>query len=517
MRRPNILLLFSDEHSFRFMGHVGAAEGVEPIATPAFDALAAGGTRFSDAYCQMPLCTPSRLCMLTGREVRGAGAWGNCDVLRPELPTLGGLLRDAGYTTCLIGKMHLGGTQQFVGFQYRPYGDLLGRTGHQWEPLGDPRRSLRDRTATAVGETMIPESRIQDEVVAAETVAFLREQAHRRPDTPWLLCAGFSRPHFPLTAPRRHLGRFWPDGVTDPKVPAAGDAWDHPMSVGMRAGFRTEAIDRDEMMYARACYFACVSYLDEILGDLFARLDRSGLLEDTIILYTSDHGEMAGEHGMWWKNGWYEACTRVPLIVSTPQQRRGEQPAAVCRTPVGLVDLLPTLTALAGATTPDDVDGADLSAVVTGTGEPPERPIVCDNLIPRWGAGTEFRMVRRGRYKVVIFRDAPPLAFDLADDPGEQHNLLARADGPPAAVRDLLGWAAESIDFDAAERERTERDGNLKQQYAQGTDDRSGNCFHMPNGIVVNADDTLYHPEIIADDPTVLFGNDWQNQNKHDV
>ncbi len=134
-KRPNILLLLSDEHSFRFMGHVSEDEGGEPIQTPNLDRLATQATVFSDAYCQMPLCTPSRISMLTGREVRNCGAWKNGSVLRPELPTLPGVLRDAGYTTCLVGKMHLGGTQQFVGFEHRPYGDLTGKTGHQWEPI----------------------------------------------------------------------------------------------------------------------------------------------------------------------------------------------------------------------------------------------------------------------------------------------------------------------------------------------------------------------------------------------
>ena len=130
---------------------------------------------FTDAYCQMPLCTPSRICLLTGREVRKSGAWENNSVLRPELATLPGTLRDAGYTTCLVGKMHLEGTQQFVGFQHRPYGDLTGKCGHQWEPLTDSvlQKSMRGRT-TEVGVTQIPESLIQDEVVAHETVAFLR-------------------------------------------------------------------------------------------------------------------------------------------------------------------------------------------------------------------------------------------------------------------------------------------------------------------------------------------------------
>ena len=512
-QRPNILLLFSDEHSFRFMGHVPESAGGEPIETPTFDQLAAQATVFSDAYCQMPLCTPSRMTMLTGREVRGCGAWSNCNVLRPELPTIPSVLRDAGYTTCLTGKMHLGGTQQFIGFEHRPYGDLTGNTGHQWEPLTDAAKGMRARTRDAVGITQIPESRIQDEVVCHESVAFLREHQHANPDKPWFLCASFSRPHFPLTAPRRHLDRFWPDGVTEPKVPASGDAYDHPMSVGMRKGFQTEAISHDEMMYARACYFACVSYLDEVIGDLFLRLEKDGLLDNTIIVYSTDHGEMAGEHGMWWKNGWYEACTRIPLIVSTPEQRRGEVAARTCATPVALVDLLPTLASLAGVTAPADLDGANLSGVVT-RGEPaPDRPIVCDALTPRWGDGTEFRMLRQGRYKYVRFRNAPPLAFDLEADPGEQRNLLQSGEVLPARLQELARYAETSIDFDAAERERVERDGDLSRRYVLDAGSGVGNLYHMPTGNVVSADEMLYRPVQIAESMDELVGPGWTRQN----
>ena len=154
-------------------------------------------------------------------------------------------------------------------------------------------------------------------MVCHESLAFLREHQHQNPQKPWLLCAGFSRPHFPLTAPRRHLEKYWPDNVTEPRIAATGDAYDHSMSAGMRKVFMADDISRSEMMYARACYFACVSYLDEIIGDLLLRLEKDGLLDNTIIAYTTDHGEMAGEHGVWWKKGWHEACTRVTLIIST--------------------------------------------------------------------------------------------------------------------------------------------------------------------------------------------------------
>ena len=516
MASQNILFLFSDEHSYRCMGHVAPDHGGEPVHTPTFDDLAARSSRFTDAYCQMPLCTPSRITLLTGLEVRKSGAWSNESVLRPELATLPGIFREAGYATCLVGKMHLGGTQQFCGFQHRHYGDLTGKTGHQSEPIDNPDRDgMRERTARA-GLTGIPESLIQDQVVTHEAVSFLRNHHSKTPDKPWFLCAGFSRPHFPLTAPQRWLDRYWPEGVTEPRVSAGGDAYDHPMSVGMRRGFQADEITHEEMMYARAAYFANVSYLDEVIGDFLLRLGASGLLENTIIVYTTDHGEMAGEHGVWWKNGWYEACTRVPLIISTPEQRAGKVKPNVFSTPVSLLDVFPTLCGVTGVAAPPNLDGMDLSESVRGTGRPPDRPIYCDALAPRWGEGTEFRMIRYRNWKYVRFRNADPLFFDLDADPGEQKNLIHQ--GIPDHARQdfvyLESVAAESMDFDRAEEERVVRDGGLSETYAQGLPASTGNLYLLPSGRVVNADDTLYRPSVIAGDPAEAFGTGWEMQNK---
>ena len=507
--RPNILFLLSDEHSFRCMGRCAEEDGGEPICTPNFDWLAERGAVFTDAYCQMPLCTPSRISLLTGREVRASGAWTNRSVLRPELPTLPGALAAAGYETCLVGKMHLGGNVQYAGFRHRPYGDLTGGTGHQWEPLGSEERTgMRVRTEKA-GVTEIPESLIQDQVVCHESVAWLREFHSARPDRPWFLCASFSRPHFPYTSPARHFNRYWPGNITPPRVGPTGDAYDHPMSVNMRKGFEADAISDEEMMKARAAYFACVSYLDEAIGDLLLRLESAGLLENTIVVYASDHGEMAGEHGVWWKNGWYEACTRVPLIVSTPEQREGDDSARTIRTPVGLVDLFPTLCAFAEAETPDELDGEDLSAVVCGEAEAPDRPIFCDALTTRWGKGNEFRMARWGRFKYVGFRSAPPLFFDLEEDPGEQRNLVDCAEGEARDALDRMrGLVGKTMDFDAAEWERDVRDGELKEKYSQGLGRRWGNLYVMPSGKVADADAPLYSPTTLSDNPAEFF-HDW--------
>ncbi|MEM7028071.1 MAG: sulfatase-like hydrolase/transferase [Chloroflexota bacterium] len=508
MTQPNILLLFSDEHSFRCMNHVPASAGGEDVHTPNFDKLVSQGTVFNNAYCQMPLCTPSRMCLLTGREVRNAGAWDNKTVLDPSLTTMPKTFAESGYTTALIGKMHFGGNLQFHGFQHRPYGDLLGNTGHQWEPLeAEDRHGMEVRTRDS-GLTEIPASKIVDEVICHETVAFAREQRHANPDKPWLICASFSRPHFPLNAPARHFERYWPNGITEPKVPASGDAFDHPMSVGMRKGFMADQISYEDMMRSRAAYFACVTYMDEIIGDLLVRMEADGLLENTIIVYTTDHGEMAGEHGVWWKNGWYEACTHIPMIVSLPEQRYGNMPARSVDTPVGLIDLFPTFCGLSDVTKPDGLDGADLTTVLQDGAEAPDRPIYCDVLTPRWGEGTEFRMIRQGQYKYVAFRDAPPLFFDLENDQAEQHNLVDNATGEAKTMLDQLQKvAADTMDFEAAAQERIETSKTLDDKYPVFPN-RHGNQYLMPSGKLVDGDDMLYDPDVLAENPAEIFA-DW--------
>jgi len=508
--RPNVLFLFSDEHSFRCLGR---HDDGEPVATPALDGLADGGTELTDAYCPMPLCTPSRLCTLTGREVRAAGAWGNSRVLSPDRPTLPGRLSDAGYETCLVGKMHLGGSRQYVGFDHRPYGDLTGATGHQWEPLDrEGGRSIGDRIGDA-GVTEIPESQLQEEVTVRESLAWIREHEHAS-DDPWFLTASFSRPHFPLTAPRRYVERFWDldadaptDRLTEPRVGRTGDAAEHPMTVGAVEGFETGSIDPHAQQRARACYFACVEYLDDLLGRFLAELEREGLLEDTVVVYGSDHGELAGEHGLWWKHTWHEAAARVPLIVRTPAQRAGDAATADLSTPATLLDVFPTVCGLAGVDAPADLDGVDLStAIETGT-EPDRGPVVCDNPTDRWGDGTEFRAVRDGRYKYVAFRNAPELLFDLDADPLEQDDLSDDPDGAAAeALERLREYVQRTMDFDAVARERAADD--LHERYPLDVDEPvgSGNCY-VVDGRVVDADAPLYRPHVVTDDPAAAFAD----------
>ena len=134
--------------------------------------------------------------------------------------------------------------------------------------------------------------------MAGETVAFLRERRHASPDMPWFVCASFSRPHWPVTVPRRWFDRYWPSGVTAPKVGRGGDSQDHPTVQAISAMNQVDTLSDQEAVRARAAYFGCVSYLDEVLGDLLVVLERDGFLDNTIVVYASDHGESAGEHGI---------------------------------------------------------------------------------------------------------------------------------------------------------------------------------------------------------------------------
>lgn len=500
--RPNVLLVLTDQHSHRFLGSRSADEGGEPVRTPALDDLAASSARFDAAYCPVPLCTPSRFCLLTGKEATRAGGWNNRSVLDPDLRTLPEHLSGSGYETYLEGKMHLGGTVQFAGFDHRTYGDLTGQSAHQAEPP-DAYDHPPDygRLLTEVGETAVPESLLQERRVVEETVSSLREHRHAHPDRPWFMCASFSRPHWPRTAPRRFVDRHEGD-VPDPPVGREGDAADHPLveTCADRTGVRDRS--REELRRARAGYFAAVEYIDEIIGDMIARLEREGFLDETVVVYASDHGELAGEHGLWEKRTWHEASTRVPLFVGVPAHRSGEAEPATLETPVSLLDLFPTLCGLVGVDPPGDLNGHDRSAAVREGTEPDPEPVVVDCFGMVGNPDLHYRMVRDGQYKYVRFRDAPELLFDLQADPLERRNLADKEDAP-AALAELRSFVDDSLSFADAD-ERRERDERLAERYRLPTPKGDPNQYHV-DGRVIDADTLLYHPHVVTDDPAAAY------------
>jgi len=346
-------------------------------------------------------------------------------------------------------------------------------------------------------------------------MAFLREHHHRNPHRPWFLCASFIRPHPPFTAPPRHFERYWPDGVTEPAVTDTGD---HIFSQQVAEFYKADELSDEQILRARAAYFACVSYLDEFIGDLLAGLEREGFLDDTIVVYTSDHGEMMGEHNLWGKRTWHEESAHVPWIIQLPEHRSGEIDRATITTPVSLEDLFPTLCGLAGASAPDDLDGVDLSNTIYTGDEPVRGPVFYDFLIPLFGEERVYRAIVDEQYKYVGFRDEPDLLFDLNEDPFEQHDLISDPSiDSSEVVEDFRRLLDETMDFEAAAEERMKAaDESGKYGFGLDIPPGTGNVYQMPDGRLVDADTPLYRPFVLAPDASRVF-DDWPDHDEADT
>jgi choline-sulfatase len=523
--RPDVLLLVGGGHNYR---HLGARGG--PVETPTLDGLLEGGTAFERAYTPAPAPTPGRVGLLTGRRAASTGVCGEGDPLPADVETLPRWLGRAGYDTCLVGSLGVTGDRQFAGFDHRPYGDLTtkagvqfdpptnpkargspfesktdgvgGAHGHRYDPIDPDRRApdpWRGLTADA-GETGVPESARQDRAIVSEAVDWLREH-DATSESPWLLTASFPRPSPPLTAPARHVERYRPGDL--PEV-GADDAPAHPVADAKRERDEVqshtvaEAADLDDAQVrrSRAAYRASVSYLDEVIGDLLATVEREGLLEDTVVVYAGAAGTLLGEHGLWWDGAWHEGATRVPLVVETPAHRDGTRERATIETPVSLLDLAPTLCGLAGVAAPADLDGTALADAVATGAEPDRGPVVSEFLARRYGDGTEFRVAVDGDDKHVAFRDAPDLRYDLSADPAETSPRTGASEGTPA----------DAVDF-AAAADRRERVAATAGDLVGGRG-TSGNAHLLPDGRLLDADLALYKPDVLAETASRLFA-DW--------
>lgn len=474
--RPNILFLLSDQHSPFFSGYAG-----HPVVkTPHLDRLARTGIVFDRAYCQSPLCCPSRASLLTGRYCRDLGIYDNQHILDSNGITFPRTLGTAGYRTCVIGKTHYNG-EQFQGYQERPYGDLYGQA-HQ----PDPRR-LPERGAAGLGGVIetagpsgIPLPLTQTEICVAESAKWLQTHVASRGGQPFCLSVHFDKPHFPICPPAEYLRRYegrvhlpdLPKGFLDRETPF------------VRAAMRAFGIcdperhDRAAHERALAAYCACIEWMDDAIGRVLATLDYLGLAENTLVVYSSDHGEMAGERGTWQKSVFYEASARIPLIMRFPPLTGS---GGRCdANPVGLIDMFPTFCELAGIATPQACAGISLLPLLRG--ETIARDAIFSESVILHSPNDAGCMIRTGRWKYNTYLDGTDELYDLEADPGEWNNL---ATAPiHAAVRTelrkrvLAFWQPEQ---QLARYEARPRMAKQKHFY------EFSNQFIMGNGAVVDA------------------------------
>ncbi len=436
-RRPNILLVMYDQlapQSLRVHGH-------PLVRTPFIDGLAEDGIVFDAAYCASPLCAPARFSMMAGRLASTIGAFDNAAEFPAEVPTFSHVLRRAGYRTVLSGKMHFVGPDQLHGFERRLSTDMYP-ADFGWTPdwRNPDKRWYWYHNMQSVVEAGIYERTLEidyDEEVGFQAVRQVYDMARDDDTRPWFMTVSYMHPHDPFMTPAEHWNRYRHDDIDLPRVAPLPDAQMDPHGRRLRRLYAVDEYDisDERVRNARHAYYGMISWGDDRLGELLHALDVTGQREDTIIVLTSDHGEMLGEHGLWYKMSFRERSARVPLIVNAPARFAARRVAE----PVGHLDLLPTLAALAAdgeAVLPDTpLDGVSLLPALHGD------TLARDGIAAEYlaeGVPAPMFMLRRGSLKYIACGDDPPQLFDLEADPDERHNLA----GAPEHAEAAAGFAA---------------------------------------------------------------------------
>ncbi len=448
MKAPNILFLMSDQHTARLMGCAGAPF----VRTPNLDRLAAQGIRFANAYCAHPHCVPSRAAMMTGLQTYKIPCFAHPAPFPSEIPTWAHLLRATGYHTVMNGKMHFVGPDQLHGFHEHWNEKACPIDGFRWgEERPDPTTGRRYWIDLHFEGDPVYERRTQQETaILRDAIAFI-ENAPR--DRPWCHVASFGGPHYPQIMTRELF-----DSYADTPIPAPASG---PEALHRRHQhwYRCWGFDRlsaDDNRIGRQAYLAMITQVDAWLGKILEALERSGLADNTIIVYTADHGEMWAEHGLWGKQVFFEESAAVPLIVSAPAL--GFRQGAVVETPVSHLDLYPTLRDWCGIKSwIPPIDGRSLDAVMREDSALADVPVFAEFD----GADTKGpeRMVRYRNLKLNYYHKQGLELFDLATDPGELNNC---ADVPAYAAAKAELWAMLTNGWNPEEIDRRVR---LDQEY----------------------------------------------------
>lgn len=423
--RPNVVVLMTDQQSVTAL----SANGNKDLKTPAMDSIAAEGTSFIESYCPYPVCSPSRSSIWTSRMSHETGVRVNGLKIADGIPNLGHIFTDAGYETAYCGKWHLpGNTKTIYGFQELPYQPYKGS--------GDP--GARN-----------------DGPVASACIEYL----HQKAKEPFLMVASFINPHDICEWIRAHRGSrqyarpsrfpYAPTNMgVDPNEPeymqhhraAAYDKMSEAVKIASEW-------TRDDVRYYLHGYYRLVEEVDKQVGRILDALKERGLMENTLVLLTSDHGEGMGAHRWAQKAGFWEEAVKVPFVLAGPGV--GQRGVVDTRTLVSGLDIVPTLCDYAGVKPPPLMRGISLRGAIEGAANP--RPFIVSEQSGFGGDDRQGRMLRTQRYKYVVYSGGarPEQLFDMIHDPGETLNLARRKEGQAAlaAHRAMLEkWIAETKD-----------------------------------------------------------------------
>ncbi len=459
--RPNILFLMADQLRSDCLGCMGN----QAVHTPNLDAIAREGVVFTNAYSSTPTCTPARAGLLTGMSPWHHGMLGYGRVARHYRVELPRLIREAGYYTFGIGKMHWYPQRALHGF----HGTLLDESGRVESPgfVSDYHRWFMEAApgknpdATGLGWNdyrawpyVLPEALHPTRWIGQTAVDFLRN--YNRPE-PFMLKVSFERPHSPYDPPPRfwemyqdgdlpapHVGK-WAARFASHKIPPATTLWHGDLGV-------------NQAKRSRHGYYGNVSFVDEEIGRIISVLKERGWYENTLIIFFADHGDMLGDHNLWRKSYAYEGSAHIPMLLRWPTQfghdeRRGQQ----MDQPVELRDVLPTFLDAAAAKFPEGIDGRSLLDLVRGQTRNWREAIdlehdVCYSVDNHWNAMTD------GRWKYIFHAyDGHEQLFHLEEDPGELHDLA----GDPGYQTVLREWRDRLVEHLSERGEPFVKNGRL--------------------------------------------------------
>jgi len=418
---PNILVIQADQ----LTPGVLPAYGHPLVKAPNLDALAASGVVFESAYCNFPLCVPSRASMLAGRFAHNIASWDNAMEMPAHIPTLAHYLRDAGYHTVLSGKMHFIGPDQLHGFDERTTTDIYP-ANFTWTPdwiVGERYRptGINPSGIVEAGQCVRSLQIDYDDEVEHATVQKLFDLARFNNDKPWLLWASFTHPHSPFVTTKKYWDLYDHDDIDMPKVaPIPVEELDE-MSRWLYYAHAQDrmTIKEEHVRNARHAYYGMTSYVDDKVGHIMTTLEELGLRENTVVVFIADHGEMLGERGKWFKQYFYEGSVRIPMIVSYP----GTYAPGRVSEHVSLVDLLPSFMDWAGAdwTPVNPMDGHSLDGLLSGDDPGWDNTVISE--YTGEGVIAPCRMLRRGDWKYIYTHGHPGLLYNVTEDPLELDNL----------------------------------------------------------------------------------------------
>lgn len=443
-KQPNMLIIMADQLTALALGCYDHPH----VKSPHVDELASQGVQFDAAYSSSPLCTPARYAFMTGQNISRCAGYDNASYMPATMPTFAHYLRLMGYHTCLSGKMHFVGPDQLHGFENRVTTDVYP-ADFGWVPDwtdSDNRIDLWYHNMSSIkqaGVAAITNQLAYDDEVGHEAQRAIYNHARSTDDRPLCLVASFIHPHDPYATRQRFWDLYEGIDLELPRVSRPRREDNDPHSLRLEKAIAVDAVDLsdDEVLTARRAYYGNVSYFDEWVGRLRQTLKECDMLDNTAIMITSDHGDMLGERGLWYKMSFNDWSNRIPLIFWHPEKYT---PRRVSNA-VAQVDVLPTLLDVAGVgvETPEPIDPLDgRSLTKLCEGDDTNDPDVAISEYLAEATSAPLLMIRRGHYKYTCCPTDPEQLFDLASDPDETINL---AESPEQSQR-LEAFRSEAAD-----------------------------------------------------------------------